>query len=184
MTAAFGEAAAQTEADEMVALLTSNPNLSDGTPVFDASRGNLAAAGAAPNETTLSAARKAMRGFKGLDGKTLISVTPKYLVVGPELETDTEKLLAAIYAATTGDVNAWAGRLSLLVEPRITDDQWFVFADPARVASMVYGYLASAQGVQIQRAEAWDTLGIKYRAFLDFGTGWSDWRGAYRNAGS
>ncbi|UWR19751.1 prohead protease/major capsid protein fusion protein [Sulfitobacter pontiacus] len=184
MTAAFGEAAAQTEADEMVALLTSNPNLSDGTPVFDASRGNLAAAGAAPSETTLSAARKAMRGFKGLDGKTLISVTPKYLVVGPELETDAEKLLAAIYAATTGDVNAWTGKLSLLVEPRITDDQWFVFADPARVASMVYGYLASAQGVQIQRAEAWNTLGIKYRAFLDFGTGWSDWRGAYRNAGS
>jgi HK97 family phage prohead protease len=184
MTAAFGEAAAQTEADEMVALLTSNPNLSDGTPVFDASRGNLAAAGAAPSETTLSAARKAMRGFKGLDGKTLISVTPKYLVVGPELETDAEKLLAAIYAVTTGDVNAWTGKLSLLVEPRITDDQWFVFADPARVASMVYGYLASAQGVQIQRAEAWDTLGIKYRAFLDFGTGWSDWRGAYRNAGS
>ena len=184
MTAAFGEAAAQTEADEMVALLTSNPNLSDGTPVFDASRGNLAAAGAAPSETTLSAARKAMRGFKGLDGKTLISVTPKYLVVGPELETDAEKLLAAIYAATTADVNAWTGKLSLLVEPRITDDQWFVFADPARVASMVYGYLASAQGVQIQRAEAWDTLGIKYRAFLDFGTGWSDWRGAYRSEGS
>ena len=184
MTAAFGEAAAQTEADEMVALLTSNPNLSDGTPVFDASRGNLAAVGAAPSETTLSAARKAMRGFKGLDGKTLISVTPKYLVVGPELETDAEKLLAAIYAATTADVNAWTGKLSLLVEPRITDDQWFVFADPARVASMVYGYLASAQGVQIQRAEAWDTLGIKYRAFLDFGTGWSDWRGAYRNEGS
>lgn len=184
MTAAFGEAAAQTEADEMVALLTSNPNLSDGTPVFDVSRGNLAAAGAAPSEATLSAARKAMRGFKGLDGKTLISVTPKYLVVGPELETDAEKLLAAIYAATTGDVNAWTGKLSLLVEPRITDDQWFVFADPARVASMVYGYLASAQGVQIQRAEAWDTLGIKYRAFLDFGAGWSDWRGAYRNAGS
>ena len=49
---------------------------------------------------------------------------------------------------------------------------------------MVYGYLASAQGVQIQRAEAWDTLGIKYRAFLDFGTGWSDWRGAYQNPGS
>lgn len=184
MTAAFGEAAAQTEADEMVALLTGNPNLSDGTPVFDASRGNLAAAGAAPSETTLSAARKAMRGFTGLDGQTLISVTPKYLVVGPELETDAEKLLASIYATSTGDVNAWAGKLSLLVEPRITDDQWFVFADPARVASMVYGYLASAQGVQIQRAEAWDTLGIKYRAFLDFGTGWNDWRGAYHNEGS
>ena len=45
MTAAFGEAAAQTEADILVDLITSNPNLSDGTPVFDASRGNIAGVG-------------------------------------------------------------------------------------------------------------------------------------------
>ncbi|MGV6850205.1 MAG: prohead protease/major capsid protein fusion protein [Marinibacterium sp.] len=184
MTAAFGESAAQTEADILVDMLTSNPNLSDGTAVFATSRGNMASSGADPDATTLDAARKAMRDFKGLDGKTLISVTPKYLVVGPELETDAEKLLASIYATTTDDVNAWSGKLSLLVEPRITGDDWWVFADPARIAGMVYGYLASAQGVQIQRAEAWDTLGMKYRAYLDFGAGWTDWRAAYYNAGA
>ncbi len=145
MIAAFGEAAAQTEADEMVALLTSNPNLSDGTPVFDASRGNLAGTGAAPSTGELDMVRKAMRATKGTDGKTLISVTPKFLLVGPELEGQTERLLSSIYAASTADVNAWAGKLSMLVEPRLTGNQWFVFADPARVASMVYGYLASAQ---------------------------------------
>ena len=167
-----------------MALLTGNPNLSDGSPVFHASRGNIAAAGADPDASTLSAARLAMRGFKGLDGKTLISVTPKYLLVGPSLETAAEKLLASIYAVSTDDVNAFAGKLSLLVEPRITDDRWYVFADPARIACMAYGYLASAQGVQMQRAEAWDTLGMKYRAFLDFGAGWLDWRGAYFNVGA
>ncbi|MCX7567132.1 Mu-like prophage major head subunit gpT family protein [Sulfitobacter sp. F26169L] len=184
MTAAFGEAAAQTEAEEMLSLLTSNPNLSDGTPVFDASRGNLSGAGADPSSAELDIVRKAMRSTTGTDGKTLISVTPKFLLVGPELENQAEKLLSSIYATTVGDVNAWSGKLSLLVEPRLTGNQWYVFADPARVASIVYGYLASAQGVQIQRAEAWDTLGIKYRAFLDFGTGWSDWRGAHKNPGS
>lgn len=99
MTSAMGAAAAQTEAEELVATFTGNPNMSDGTPVFDASRGNFAGTGAAPSETTLSDARKAMRGVKGLDGKTIIAVAPKYLVVGPELETDAEKLLASIYAA-------------------------------------------------------------------------------------
>jgi hypothetical protein len=29
-----------------------------------------------------------------------------------------------------------------------------IFADPARLPCLQYGYLASAQGVQIQRAEA------------------------------
>ncbi|MGR3464081.1 prohead protease/major capsid protein fusion protein [Limimaricola sp.] len=184
-TAALGEAAAQTEADELVKLLISNPNLSDGAPVFDASRGNVygtadpfSNAGGGP--LALAETRKAMRQRKGLDGKTLISVSPRFLLVGPELEDDAEKSLAEIYPATSGEVNPMAGKLTLLVEPRITDNSAFVFADPARLAAMQYAYLSAAQGVQIQRMEAWDTLGMKFRAFLDFGCGWLDWRAAHQ----
>ena len=187
MTAAFGEAAAQTEADILVDLITSNPNLSDGTPVFDASRGNVAAAGlsigSAGDQGALEGAREAMRGYTGLDGKTLINVQPKYLLVGPSSEAAAERLLAQIYPATVADVNAFASKLSLLVEPRITDERWMVFADPARLAAIQYGYLSSAQGVQIQRAEAWNHLGMKFRAFLDFGAGWLESRAAYLNEG-
>lgn len=187
MTAAFGEAAAQTEADILVAMLTGNPNLSDGTPVFHTDRGNIAASGvalaAASASAAISTARLAMRGFTGLDGQTLINVQPKYLLTGPQNETAAEQVLAAIYPATTDDVNVFANKLSLLIEPRITDTSWYIFADPARLATFQYGYLSSAQGVQIQRAEAWSTLGLKFRAWLDFGAGWLDWRGAYLNEG-
>lgn len=183
MTRAFGEAAAATEADLMVAMLTGNPNLSDGVAVFHASHGNIGTA-AALGVSSVDLARKAMRGVKGLDGKTLVSVVPKFLVVGPEIETKAEAFLASIYAATTADVNPFAQRLTLLVEPRIADDSWFIFADPARLPCLQYGYLASAQGVQIQRQEAWNTLGMSYRAWLDFGAGWAEWRGAYYNPGA
>lgn len=182
MTAAIGAAAAQTEADELVATFTGNPLLSDGTAVFATSRGNMAAAGADITETSLDAARLAMRGVKGLDGKTIIGVTPRYLVIGPELETKAEKLFAAIYAATTDDVQPI--KLKIVVEPRITGSGWFVMADPAAVPSLQFAYLSSAQGVQIQRQEVWTTLGLQYRAFLDFGAGWADWRGAYFNEGA
>lgn len=182
MTAAIGAAAAQTEAEELVATFIGNPDLSDGTAVFATGRGNMAAAGADITETSLDAARLAMRGVKGLDGKTIIGVTPRYLVIGPELETKAEKLLAAIYAATTDDVQPI--KLKLVVEPRITGTGWYVMADPAAVPSLQFAYLSSAQGVQIQRQEAWTTLGMQYRAFLDFGTGWADWRGAYYNEGA
>lgn len=180
MTAAMGQAAAQTEAEELVKLFTGNPNLSDGTAVFHASRGNTAAA-LLPvlSEAALTAARKHMRTVKGLDGKTIINAVPKYLVVSPDLETDAEKLLATIYAATTDDVQPI--KLTLVVEPRLTGDAWYLLADPASVPSIQYAYLSAAQGVQIQRQEAWDTLGLKYRAFLDFGCGWLDWRGAFRS---
>ncbi len=188
MTAAFGEAAAQTEADIMVDLLTSNPKLSDGTAVFHTDRGNIAASGEALSSGTaaaaISTARLAMRGFTGLDGTTLINVQPKFLLTGPENETAAEQLLASIYPATADDVNVFANKLTLLIEPRITDTSWYIFADPARLAALQYGYLSSAQGVQIQHAEAWSTLGMKFRAWLDFGAGWLDWRSAYLNEGA
>lgn len=182
MTAAMGQAAAQTEAEELVALLTGNPALSDGQPVFHASRENTVAV--ALSETALSDARRHLRTVTGLDGKTIIAAQPKFLIVGPELETAAEKLLASIYAPTTADANPFAAQLTLVVEPRIADDTWFVMADPASLPSLQYGYLAAAQGVQIQRQEAWDTLGLRYRAWLDFGCGWLSWRGAYRSTGA
>ena len=175
MTAALGEAAAQTEADELVALLTGSPAMSDGIPVFDAKRGNIGTAGS-PSVTALTETRKTMRTRKGLDGKTIIGVAPRYLLVSATLETEAEKVLASIQPNKADDVNPFGGKLSLLVEPRLPDDFWYVFADPARLAAMQYAYLSAAQGVQIQRTEAWNTLGMKFRAFLDFGAGWLDWR--------
>lgn len=177
MTAALGEAAAQTEADILVDLLTSNPDMSDGTAVFHSSRGNMATG--TLDEAGLSAARLAMRKRKGIGGQP-IAVAPKFLVVPPEMETTAEKLLASITPATTADANVAAKDLTLLVEPRLEDGEWFIFADPGRMAAMQFAYLSAAQGVQIQRQEAWNTLGLSYRAFLDFGAGWLDWRGAHR----
>ncbi|SMX37159.1 phage major capsid protein [Octadecabacter ascidiaceicola] len=165
----------QTEADELVKLLTSNPEMSDGTAVFDASRGNVGAAGM-PSVAALTSTRQTMRTRKGMDGKTIIAVAPRYLLVSAALETEAEKVLASIQPNKSEDVNPFGGKLSLLVEPRLPDDFWYVFADPARLAAMQYAYLSAAQGVQIQRTEAWDTLGMKFRAFLDFGSGWLDWR--------
>lgn len=177
LTSTLGEAAAQTEASILVEIVTGNPVLSDGTSVFDASRGNTGAG--ALDEAGLSAGRLALRKRQGLDGQP-IAVAPKFLVVPPEMETVAEKLLAAITPTTTDDANVATRDLTLLVEPRLADGEYFLFADPARLAALSYAYLSAAQGVQIQRAEAWDTLGLKFRAFLDFGAGWLDWRPAQR----
>ena len=175
--AALGQAAAQTEADLMVALITGNPLMADGNAVFSNPHLNLIA-GTTLSVAGISAARLAMRARVDLDGKTLIDATPKYLLVSPELETTAEQVLASIYAATVADVNPFAGKLQLLVEPRLSGLTWYLFADPARLPCMSHAYLSGASGVQIQRQEAWNTLGLSFRAFLDFGAAWTDWRGA------
>lgn len=185
----MGRAAAETEAAQLLALLTqasgAGPVMGeDGKRLFHADHGNLAQTGAAPDESTLTAARKALRTMKGLDGKTPISATPRYILVGPELETDVEKLLASIYATTTDDVNPHAGKLSLLVEPRLgTSKAWWVFSDPAVMPVLEYAYLSSAPGPQLASRDGWEILGREFRVVLDFGCGATDWRGAYRNAG-
>ena len=186
---AAGRAAAETEAALLWTLISQSSGAGpvmgeDGKRLFHADHGNLAASGAALGEAPLSAARLALRTMKGLDGKTPITATPKFLLVGPALETSAEKLLATISPATSSDVNPFAGKLELLVEPRITGNAWYVFTDPAQLAVLEYAYLSSAQGPQIASREGWDVLGMEFRVTLDFGSGAIDWRGAYRNAGA
>lgn len=186
--ATAGRMAAETEANLLVNMLLANPAMGeDGEDLFSAAHGNLASPGvslgSAGDVAALSDARLAMRSMKALDGKTPINATPRYLVVGPELETAAEQVLATIYATTFSDANPFAGKLSLLVEPRITDESWYVFADPAVLPVLEYAYLSSAQGPQMSSREGWDVLGMEFRVVLDFGCGAVDWRGAYLNPG-
>jgi HK97 family phage prohead protease len=187
--ATAGRMAAETEANLILNLLLSNPVMGeDSKALFHADHGNLSASPAALGDagagvTALSEARQALRGMKALDGKTPINATPKFLLVGPEQETEAEQLLSDLAAATWGDVNPFASKLSLLVEPRITDNQWYVFADPAVMPVLEYSYLSSAQGPQMASREGWDVLGMEFRVVLDFGCGAIDWRGAFKNAG-
>ncbi len=183
ITAALGRAAAATETALLLQTVIGNPVMSDGKTAFHADHGNTSAPAALSVEA-ISAARLAMRKRVDLDGVTKIDASPKYLLVGPELETAAEQVLADIYATTPDGVNPFSGKLQLLVEPGIADESWYLFADPAKLAGLQYGYLTGQQGPQIQRQEAWNTLGVSFRVYLDFGAGWLDYRAAQFNAGA
>ncbi len=185
---AAGQAAAATEAGVLWSLLSqasgAGPVMNeDGKRLFHVDHGNALTADDL-HVVSLKAARLALRTMKGLDGKTVISVTPRYLVVGPQLETYAEQLLTEISANSVDAVNPFAGKLALLVEPRITDNSWYVFADPATAPVLEYSYLSSAPGPQMASREGWDVLSTEYRVVLDFGAGAVDWRGAVRNPGA
>lgn len=182
----MGQAAAETEAAQLLGLLTANSGngvkMSDGKTLFHADHGNIGAT--LLTELALSAARQAMRTQKALDGVTPVNVVPRFLLVSPAMESEAERLLAAIQPATVGDVNPFAGKLSLLVEPRLTGNGWYVFGDPSTAPVLEYAYLSSAQGPQLSSRDGWEVLGREFRVTLDFGCGATDHRGAYRNAGA
>lgn len=183
----LGQAAGAFEAQFLVDLLVAQagdgPNMSDGNPLFDTAHGNVAGSGAAPSETTLSAARLAMRKQTG-QGGGLISVTPRFLLAPPDMETACEKLLTQVQAVTTDGVNPFA-RLSLIIEPRLADaHRWYVVADPAEIDGLEYAYLAGAPGPQIETRAGFEVDGVQVKVRLDFGGGFVDWRGWYGNAGA
>lgn len=181
--AKLGNAARAFEAAQLVAKLVANPTMSDGTAVFHASHGNLAASGAVPSLTTLAEARNAMRRQIGIGGEP-INAAPYALVVPPELETAGEQLLTQINATKSQDVNPF-GNMVLAVEPRLTDTgAWYVAADPATIDGLEYAYLEGAPGPQIETRQGFEVDGVQMKVRLDFGCGWVDHRGWYLNEGA
>lgn len=184
----MGQAAAETEAGQLLALLTANAGagvtMGDGKALFHADHGNLAAPGAILDILNLDTARQAMRTQKMMDGKTPVNVVPRFLVVSPSSELSAERLLAEIQPNTMADVNPFGGKLSLIVEPRLTGNGWYLFGDPSTAPVLEYAYLSSAQGPQLSSRDGWEVLGREFRVTLDFGAGATDHRGAYRNAGA
>lgn len=182
-----GRAAAETEADALVQLLTAaagaGPTMGDGKRLFSPEHGNVAAAGTGLSVAALSEARLALRNQKGQAGAP-VNAVPRFLVIGPALETVAEQLLAAIYAQTPEGGNPFAGKLTPLVEPRLPANAWYLFADPAVMPVLEYAHLSSAQGPQVSTKEGWDTLGMEFRCILDFGCGVLDHRGVFRNPGA
>lgn len=185
---AFGRAAAETVAKQLVALFTANSGagatLEDGDPLFHSSRENIAGTGAAISVDALGAARQALRETKGLDGVTPIGMTPRFLVVGPAKETEAEKILTEILANSTDNADPFSRKIELLVEPRFTGNAWRVFADAGQQQVISVAYLNGGRGPLLQQREGWSTLGFEFRAVLDFGCGITDWRGVYLNPGA
>lgn len=178
----LGIASAQFEAQFLVKLLLSNPSMSDGRPLFHPAHGNLAPAGTKITQDALSAARLAMRKQAGLQGE-LISVTPKYLLVGADRETEAEKAITAVQATKVGEGNAFTF-LSVVVDPRIDDGSWHIVADPAEIDGLEYAYLEGEVGPQLTSELGFTVDGMRIRVRLDFGGGFVDHRGWYRNAGA
>lgn len=185
-----GRLAAEKTTAQYVALVESNPSV-EGAVMFSTGRGNLAAAAGNIVEydtagvadlSALSVARKALRMMKGLDGVTPIASTPKYLIVHPERETEAEKALATLAAANVEDVNPFSGKLSLLVEPRLTSESaWYVAAGNGQ--NFERAFLNGREGPTVESNPAWDTLGVSFRSWFDLGVGVRDWRFVYKNAG-
>lgn len=176
----LGAAARAFVAAQIAAKVEANPTMSDGVVVFHGDHNNLTTPAPGTILEGLAAARLAMRKQTGLSG-ALIDVSPRFLVVPPELETVAEQALATIAPAEVASVNPFAGRLTLIVEPRLTNaSRYYLFADPARADALEYALLEGQPGPVVETEIEFLTDVLRLKVRLDFGAGWIDWRGAHR----
>lgn len=182
---ALGNAAAQTESDVVWSLLLGNPNYTDGVAIFHANHGNLAASGGAINTTTLAAARASMRKQK-TKGGAFLNLAPEFLVVGPDKELEAYQFTSSNYVpAKNSDINdSRNAALTVIVDARITGNQWYLYASPGVVDTFEYAYLEGEQGVFTETREGFEVDGMEIKARLVFGAGWIDYRAGYKNPGA
>lgn len=151
-------------------------------PIFNTTDGSLAGVGAALSTTSVGAGRAAMRKHKTLDG-LYIQSEPRFLVVGPDQETFADQLLASIVPNEIGKANPFAGKLDKVVSPEISGDDWYLFADPARVPAFAYSLLEGADAPRLSFDDPFTSQGLLAKVEHDVGFTAIDFRGAYRNPG-
>jgi len=184
---AIGIGARQFQSKKAWALITGNVVCPDGNTLFHAKHGNWAtgASASAITDAALSQGRTAMRRQKSPQGNELL-ITPKFLLVPPELETTAQKFLKAIYPTTVQAVNLWQSLEPFVNVYFANTQQWYMVADPGTttVDGMVHSYLTGQEGLYTESyiEKKSDKLVIKAR--LDFACSMWGWQGWYRNDGS
>ena len=183
---AFGASAADLESDIVYSILTGNPVMGDGTPLFDAAHGNVGTA-AAITEAALGEAWRLFGQQTGLEGRP-ISILPRFIIVPPGSRAiEARKQVTATTPSSPADVNTFAGRLQVVEEPRLIDaggvDPWFLAADPVRIDTVEYAYLDGQEGVQTETRYGFEVDGVEIKARHQFAAKAIDWRGLFKNAG-
>lgn len=172
------------QADLVYGVLLDNKKMNDGQNLFSAAHGNMGTA-AKVGVDSLSQGRKAMRTQKAFgESKAQMNLRPKFIIVGPELETEVEQFLSGLYLPTKqGDINVFQNRLTPIVESRITDRSWYLIADPAEVDTVELDFLAGEPELFTEERWAFDRDAYEIKNRTVVGAAAPDYRGVYYNKG-
>lgn len=146
----YGSAAKRLVNKMVYAQLTGNVKMQDGVALFDNKHGNVAGTGEALSVKAIAKAITAMRRQKGITGDATLNITPKYLVVPPELEMTAYQIVnstAAVDGVNSGVVNPYKGRFVVVADAELTDpDAWYLVADASQHDTIQVSYFNSEIG--------------------------------------
>lgn len=200
--AAMGARAARKIDQVFFTRLLANGAMEDGVAIFHATHKNYASGAT----TALAAASMKVALKKFLDqvdsDSQPIAISPKYLVVPTDLKFTALELLKSSTTMSVGatdkdgimtynslmDENLQAIASPYLSNVSITGystTAWYLWGDPNVVDTFEIGYLRGQRTPTIERGETdFNTLGIRFRVYFDFGVREQDHRGMVKMAGA
>lgn len=186
----MGRAARSTIGDLVYAVLTANPNMSDGTALFHADHSNLASSGAVPSVATLTAARTAMMTQKEKAGGRSLNIRPRFIIVPAALETTVSQLLNSTVevGASKGHASNPVQNMAELISDARLDDAsataWYLAADPNSFDTVEVLFLDGVQQPFLEEREGWTVDSVEWKVRITAGVGPLDYRTMYKNAGA
>lgn len=186
MVALFGESSKRMINQMCYKLLTGKDTKIDNVALFDKSKHNNLGTGKI-SINSLAAAKSAMSKQTDISGKAYLNIQPGFLIVPTELEVEATQLVGSSVDPTkyNNTPNPFFNRLTVISDPYITNTQeWYLAAARGRYQSIKVSYLNGVQTPIIERADDFDSLGVKYRVYLDVGVDLVDYRGLYKSDGN
>jgi hypothetical protein len=164
---------------------------------FTAARGNFDdGADSALDLDGLTSAKVLFNLLTDPNGKPM-NVTPRVLLVPPELEATAKAILNSILVVTgedttLGNANIHSGTLDLAMARELSNSsytgysttKWYILANPGDVPVIQRVFLNGVSRPTIENAQAdFNILGISMRGYFDFGVALQEYRGGVGMAG-
>lgn len=152
------------------------------------------------SSTSLATALKTFRKQIDPDSKP-IAVTPRLLLIPPELEITADELMTSTAINTGGSSstdkvpnrNVWVNKFTPVMSTYLSNTAytgysltaWWLLADPNDLSTIEICFLNGREMPVVETAEAdFDTLGIQMRGYHDFGVAIQEYRASVRSAGA
>lgn len=187
----MGRAARRTIGNLVYAVLTANPNMSDGVALFHASHNNLAGAGAAPTVTSFNAVLAAMGVQKeSATSSGALNIRPAFCLAPLALKATIDQLLYS-----TVDPTATKGHAKNPVENMVTPiydarldaasaTAHYFAADPNAYDTIEVSYLDGNDRPYFEQQDGWNRDGIEMKVRIDAAVAALDWRTLYKQPGA
>lgn len=169
----LGRAARRTVGDLVFAILTGNPNMSDGKALFHADHAN-ALTSAALGVSAFSDARSAMGTQKDASGNANLNISPSFLLVPKSLESTALQLMgseADPSKTNSKAINPVRNAAEVIADSRldaVSASTWYALAGMMHDVIEVQ-YLDGNSAPMLEQQAGWGVDGVDFKVRLDAG---------------